>query len=177
MWQRFLWQKSKSLIGLFTLLTGIVILGGSVRGLSRQAPAPEQSPDWGEAAVREANNFYLGYWRAWETRNLKVISDSLAEDFFLLTQAPGQGAVQVGKEAAVGSVRQFFAAAEGQEIIWRHSVFSALPRSPTEVILIIRTDFRWVGAGGQTELSLEVVRKDEEGRWQIVRKASERVVN
>ncbi len=49
-----------------------------------------------------------------------------------------------------------------------------LPRSPEDVIVVVRSDFLWVDAGGQTEISLEVVQKDAEGRWRIVRKASER---
>lgn len=143
-------------------------------GEARSPQAAAEPRDWEDAALREVNDFYVAYWQAWEEKDLEGVSSRLTENFTLLSHVPGQGPVQVGKESALASVRQFFAAAEGQQIIWRHAILSMLPRTPGDVIVVVRSDFLWVDAGGQTEVSLEVVQKDAEGRWRIVRKASER---
>lgn len=164
------------------LVMGSLLLCLSVAGAGQEPAAGEaRSPqaaaeptDWEDDVLREVNDFYVAYWQAWEEKDLEGVSSRLTENFTLLSHVPGQGPVQVGKESALASVRQFFTAAEGQQIIWRHAILSMLPRTPGDVIVVVRSDFLWVDAGGQTEVSLEVVQKDAEGRWRIVRKASER---
>jgi uncharacterized protein (TIGR02246 family) len=174
--------KNRTTNIIFLLMMGSLLMSVPAAGAVQEPAAEEvqspqatvEPPDWEDAARREVNDFYAAYWQAWEEKDLEGVSSRLAENFTLLSYVPGQGPVQVGKEAAVASVRQFFAAAKDQQIIWRHSILSVLPRTPEDVIVVVRSDFLWVDTGGQTEVSLEVVQKDAEGRWRIVRKASER---
>lgn len=138
-------------------------------------PAPPPGGFDADAVVREVNDFYAAYWKAWNDRNLEGIAASLAPDFKgFLYLAPQQGVGQMDKPAAVAGVRQFFEAVRGQETLWSHSLLSVIPRSPTEAMAAVRNDFSLLGDGGEVELTLEVLRKDPDGRWRLVRKWSEK---
>lgn len=149
--------------------------GGQAQGeRDRQEKQADLPPGWENEVASEVNGFYREYWQAWENKNLSGVSRSLAGDYILLSYVPGQGPVQVGKPAAVESVRQFFAAIKGQQVGWQRSILSVLPRSLNDAVVIVRSDFYWGDSGGHTELSLEVVRKGSGGRWEIVRQTYER---
>lgn len=130
------------------------------------APAPD--------VVAEIDAFYSEYWKAWQERELAEVADHLAAEFTLFTYVSGQGPGQLDKSSSVESVRQFFEAIRNQEVFWSHTVLGLEPRSETEAIVTVRNRFSWKDGRGETELSLEVLRKSLDGRWRLLRKWSEK---
>ncbi len=156
------------------VVLSVCAAGWLAPGLLRaQQPVPMDA-ETEDAVTREVNEFYRAYWRAWKDRDLGGVSGSLAEDFLLLTYVPEQGALQISKETAVETTRRFFDAVRGQEALWNFRLLSLLLRSETEVVTMVRSNLSWLGGGGEVEMSLEVLRKGPGGKWQLVRKMSER---
>lgn len=139
----------------------------------RAAPAAEFDVD---AVAAEVRVFYADYWKAWDERDASAIAARLAPDFVGLLYVAPQGVVQLDKAHAIAGVRQFFDAVRGRETLWSRRLLAVVPRSPTEAIAAVRSDFALREAGGEVELTLEVLRKDSDGRWRLVRKWSEKHV-
>lgn len=127
-----------------------------------------------DAVVQEINDFYTDYWKAWNQRDLEHVAASLDPEFVGFQYVAPQGVVQLDKEAALASIRQFFEAVRGQETIWSRNLLSVVPRSGDEAVAAVRNDFTLLEAGGEAELTLEVVRKGADGRWRLVRKWTEK---
>ena len=143
--------------------------------LEPAAPAP--SPGSAAASqdlLQEIHAFYAAYWKAWDERELTAVANALAAEFRgLQVVAPG-GVVELDKRAAVAGVDQFFRAVQDREISWGRTLLTVIPRSPTEAVAALRSDFSLADGGGETELSLEVLRKFPDGRWRLVRRWSEK---
>ena len=136
-------------------------------------PGAQAKEDQREDVRAQINAFYAEYWRAWEARDLTGVANALAAEFRALQYLAPQGVVELDKSAAVGGVHRFFEAIQKQEVAWNRSLLAIVPRSETEAAAAVRTDFLFPG-GGETELTLEIVRKFPDGRWRLVRKWSEK---
>ena len=135
---------------------------------------PADEPDVEVIVAREVNQFYQDYWKAWERNDFNGISARLAADFVQVSFTSGEGAVQIGRETAVESVRQFVDAVRGREALWSFRLLSLLARSEREAVVVVRSDLTWLGGEGQDELSLEILRKDSDGQWRIARRTAAR---
>ena len=161
----------RKLFAAILMICALVLVPGA------QPSQPPQQPDTAdiEAMVaRQVTEFYQGYWMAWERNSFREITARLAPEFVVVSIVPGQGAVQIGREAAVESVRQFVDAVRGQETLWRFRLLSMFSRGEREAVVALRTELTWLGGAGQDEISLEVLRKDDSGQWLLVRKTTER---
>jgi ketosteroid isomerase-like protein len=164
---------------MFQRLLLLLLLIVWVPSLFAQQPPPAQPPPVAsEAEVVEEHiqRFYADYWKAWDEGDADGVAAHLAPDFVALTFADPQGVVRADREAAVANVRHFFAAVVDRETLWGRSLLSVVVRSQTEVIAAVRTDFSLREAGRETELSLEVLRKEPDGGWRLVRRWSEKGV-
>lgn len=150
-----------------------LLLGLFAAAAAQQLPPPAAAYD-PEVAAQEVRDFYSSYGKAWDDRNAEAVSDHLAADFTGYFYAEPHGIVQTNKKAAVAGVRSFFEALSRREALWRRSILSIEPRSDTEAIAAVRNDFSLEGAGGETELALEVLRKEPDGHWRLVRRWSEK---
>ncbi len=128
-----------------------------------------------EAVVREVNQFYVEYWRAWEERDADRVSAALAADFVGMLYQPSGGVAEFDKPAEVAGIRQFFQVIAGQDVAWRRRLLGVVPRTKTEAVATLRSDFSLGGVGGEIELSLEVLRKQPDGRWVLARKYTEKI--
>lgn len=165
---------------MFRPLTGLLLLAVLLPPAPAQQPPPAPTPPApaqgfdADAVTQEVHAFYAAYWKAWNERNLEGIAAGLAPDFKGFLYVAPQGVVQLDKAAAVASIRQFFEAMHGRDTLWSRSLLSIVPRSSTEAVAAVRNDFSLVEDGGEVELTLEVLRKDPDGRWRLVRKWSEK---
>jgi len=159
------------------LLPGLRVEPGSAPA---QEPAAAQGPTSPPPAVSaqevidEVNTFYAGYWKAWDERDIKSIEAGLDPDFLSYLYVPPQGLMQANKEASMAGVRQFFDSVRGQQTLWRRTLLTVEPRNSAEVIVAVRNEFSLMGAGGETEITVEVVRRGADGRWRLLRKWSEK---
>ncbi|HXE75605.1 MAG TPA: hypothetical protein VNN18_08225 [Candidatus Xenobia bacterium] len=140
-------------------------------GLAPTVPAPVVTP---QSVLDEVNTFYAGYWKAWDDRDIKSIEAGLDPEFLAYLYAAPQGLMQANKEASMDGVRQFFDSVRGQQTQWRRTLLTVEPRSSTEVIAAVRNEFALLGAGGEIEITVEVVRRGADGRWRLLRKWSEK---
>lgn len=140
---------------------------------AQQPPAPPGAAFDGDAVVREVNAFYAEHWKAWAERDAGTVAVALAPDFVGRLYLAPQGVVQLDRSAALAGVRQFFQAVGDRQVFWGHSLLAVIPRSPTEAVAAVRNDFS-LRSSGEIELTLDVVRKGEDGRWVIVRRWSEK---
>ncbi|MFQ5695143.1 MAG: DUF4440 domain-containing protein [Terriglobia bacterium] len=153
------------------LLLGVLFL--PVR--AQQPPAPSPPPAFDARALAdEVRDFYGRYWKAWDDRNVRALEEHLAPEFRALSFVDARGVVELNREQAVASLRAFFDAVRGQETLWSRNLLSVVPRSAQEAVTAVRNDFSLFEAGGEIELTIEVVRKGEDGQWRLVRKWSER---
>jgi len=142
-----------------------------------QEPPPAQPSAEAEVqrVIEEVNAFYREYWRAWDERDVKKISESLDEGFVSYLHVSGR-VMQANKEASVEGVRQFMDSVRGKQTLWNRSLLTVAPRSATEVTAAVRSDFSVVDTTvGEIEVTLEVLRRGADGRWRLVRKWSERL--
>ena len=139
-----------------------------------QVPASPPPTVSAQAVIDEVNTFYAGYWKAWDDRDIKSIEAGLDTDFVSYLYVAPQGLMQANKEASMAGVRQFFDSVRGQQTLWRRTVLTVEPRSAAEVIVAVRNEFSLMGAGGETEITIEVVRRGADGRWRLWRKWSEK---
>lgn len=150
-------------LGLVSLLLGLV--------QAQQIPTPpaaELSP--AEKAIRD---FYTQYWAAWEAHDPAALGKLISRDYTATTFVPSRGVVQDDYPRALAAVAAFFDAVRGQQMAWSRNLLSIMVRSETEAVAAIRTGFV-VGGLGQSELSLEVVRREADGQWRLVRRWSEK---
>lgn len=136
------------------------------------APAPPAGfdPTPVEAAVRE---FYAAYWRAWEIRDRAALTDQLSREYVGMSYVPGKGMAQDDYTRALAAINTFFDAIRGQPTAWNRNLLTILVRKEDEAVVAVRTGF--VGAGtAQSEVSLEVVRREADGRWRLLRRWSEK---
>lgn len=159
------------------LLPGLSLAPG---GAAVQEPPAAQVPTvapptvTAQTIIDEVNAFYAGYWKAWDDRDIKSIDAGLDPDFVSYLYVAPQGLLQANKEAAMAGVRQYFDSVRGQQTLWRRTVLTMEPRSAAEVIVAVRNEFSLMGAGGETEITIEVVRRGADGRWRLLRKWSEK---
>ena len=139
-----------------------------------QAPAGPPPAVSAQGIIEEVNAFYAGYWKAWDEHNIKGIEAGLDPDFLSYLYVPPQGLLQANKEASMAGVRQFFDSVRGQQTLWRRTLLTVEPRNSAEVIVAVRNDFSLMGAGGEIEVTVEVVRRGADGRWRLLRKWSEK---
>lgn len=141
---------------------------------AQQTPEPASSAADSEAVMEEVNSFYASYREAWDDRNAQAVSAHLAPDFVSYSYQAPHGVVKVSRAAAVAGLERFFDGVRQRDVLWRRSVLSIELRSPNEAMAAVRNDFSLAGSGGETELALEVLRKGSDGRWQLVRRWSEK---
>lgn len=148
---------------------------------TQQPPPPPPAPAAplaagfdADAVTGEVRAFYADYWKAWDNRDTQAVANGLAGEFVQYLPGTPKGVLQADKPAAVANVERFFASVHGQQTLWGRSLLAVVPRSPTEAIAAVRNDFTLVDDGGETEITLEVLRKGADGRWRIVRKWSEK---
>lgn len=159
------------------LLPGLPLAPG---GAELQEPPAAQVPTVApptvsaQTVINEVNAFYVDYWKAWDDRDTKSIEAGLDTDFVSYLYVAPQGLMQANKEASMAGVRQYFDSVRGQQTLWRRTVLTMEPRSAAEVIVAVRNEFSLMGAGGETEITIEVVRRGAEGRWRLARKWSEK---
>jgi hypothetical protein len=160
----------------------LVMTFWTASGVTQQPPGPppalplpggQAKEDQREDVRAQISAFYGEYWRAWEAGDLTGVANALAAEFRALQYLPSQGVVELDKSASVGGVHHFFGAIQKQEVAWNRSLLAIVPRSETEAVAAVRTDFLLPG-GGETELTIEIVRKFPDGRWRLVRKWSEK---
>ncbi len=159
------------------LVLGLLLVpGGATVQEPPAAQVPTVSPPTvsAQAVIDEVNAFYAGYWKAWDDRDIKSIEGGLDADFVSYLYVTPQGLMQADKEASMAGVRQYFDSVRGQQTLWRRTVLTVEPRSAVEVIVAVRNEFSLMGAGGETEITIEVVRRSADGRWRLVRKWSEK---
>ncbi len=142
-------------------------------------PAPAQEAEKAEADVQtvlgEVNAFYNEYWQAWNERDIKKIADGLGPEFVSYVYVPGRGVMQADREASLEGVRQFVDSVRGRQTLWNRSLLTVVPKSATEAMAAVRSDFSVVDSRiGEIEVTVEVLRKDADGRWRLRRKWSER---
>ncbi|MBI4462136.1 MAG: hypothetical protein HY653_04445 [Acidobacteria bacterium] len=131
-------------------------------------PAIDPAPV--EAAVRE---FYAAYARAWETADRAALADLLSREYLGMSYVPGKGMAQDDYTRALAAINVFFDAIRGQPTAWNRALLTIMVRKENEAVVAVRTGF--VGAGtAQSELSLEVVRREADGRWRLLRRWSEK---
>lgn len=150
-------------LGLVVLLIGFA--------QAQQAPAPpavELLP--GEKAVHD---FYRQYWAAWEALDHAALAQLISRDYTGTTFVPGRGIVHEDYTRALAAVATFFETIRGQQMAWSRNLLSIMVRSETEAVAAIRTGFVLLGLG-QSELSLEVLRREADGQWRLVRRWSEK---
>jgi len=165
------------------LALGFVSVGALQRvaaGQAQQAPPaqtqpPQQAPPPFdptpvEAAVRE---FYVAYWRAWEATDRKTLASLISRDFTGTTFVPGTGVVADNYERTLAGLEQFFDTVRGQQMAWNRSLLTILVRNADEAIVAVRLGFVGLGTA-QSEVSLEVVRKEADGHWRLLRRWSEK---
>ncbi len=141
---------------------------------SGQAPSGPPPTVSAQTIIDEVNSFYAGYWKAWDDRDIKSIEAGLDPEFVSYLYVAPQGLMQADKEASMAGVRQFFDSVRGQQTLWRRTVLTVEPRSAAEVVVAVRNEFSLMGAGGEIEITIEVVRRGKDGRWRILRKWSEK---
>ncbi len=134
--------------------------------VAQQAPEPPPV----EKAIRD---FYARYWAAWEALDQDALTGLISRDYTATTFVPGRGVVQDDYPRALAAVAAFFDTVRGQQMAWSRNLLSIMVRSETEAVVAIRTGFV-LGALGQSELSLEVVRREADGQWRLLRRWSEK---
>ncbi len=142
-------------------------------------PARAQAAEKAEADVQtvigEVNAFYNEYWQAWNERDIKKIADGLGPEFVSYVYVPGRGVMQADREASLEGVRQYVDSVRGRQTLWNRSLLTVVPKSATEAVAAVRSDFSVVDTRiGEIEVTVEVLRKDADGRWRLRRKWSER---
>jgi hypothetical protein len=142
--------------------------------VAQQPPEPATAPFDPEAVSNQVQAFYASYRQAWDDRDSEAVAGHLAPDFAGYSYQEPHGVVKVDHKAAVAGVRRFFEAVRQRDALWRRSVLSVEPRSATEAMAVVRNDFSLAAEGGETEFALEVLSKVEDGRWQLVRRWSEK---
>lgn len=173
---------ARRLTGISLLVAGLLLSGLRIEPGSAlaQSPPPGQAPAGAPPAVSaqqvvdEVNAFYAGYWKAWDDRDIKSIEAGLDADFLSYLYVAPQGLMQANKDTSMAGVRQFFDSVRGQQTQWRRTLLTVEPRSSAEVIVAVRNEFALMGAGGETEITVEVVRRGADGRWRLLRKWSEK---
>ena len=136
-----------------------------------QAPASAPfDPSSVEAAVRE---FYVAYWRAWEATDRKTLASLISRDFTGTTFVPGTGVIADNYERTLAGLEQFFDTVRGQQMAWNRSLLTILVRNADEAVVAVRLGFVGLGTA-QSEVSLEVVRKEADGHWRLLRRWSEK---
>lgn len=150
----------------------LVFLVAGLPGVRAQEPPPQGFD--ADAVVEEIHAFYADYWKAWEEGDLEGVAAGLAPEFSGYLYAAPQGVVRWDKEAVLAGVRQFFDAVRDRETLWSHNLLTVVPRSASEAVAAVRNDFSLYEAGGEVEVTLEVLRKEPAGRWRLVRKWSEK---
>jgi hypothetical protein len=126
---------------------------------AQQPPEPAAPAFDAGVVAGEVQEFYASYRQAWDDRDPEAVNP--------------HGVVKVDRKAAVAGVERFFEAVRRRDVLWRRSVLSIEPRSATEAMAVVRNDFSLAPAG-EVELALEVLRKGKDGRWQLVRRWSEK---
>lgn len=164
-------------VALATLL-GLVVLAPATLPLAEpaasQGPEPAAEAPDAESVKQEINEFYNQYWAAWDSREPNAVAAFLATDFVGLSYGP-QGVLRTDKTGAVAGIRRFFDAVGEREMLWGRRVLAIEPQSATQALAAVRNDFALRNAGGEIELTLEVVQKGPDGRWKLARKYSERL--
>jgi hypothetical protein len=128
-----------------------------------------------QRVIGEINTFYNEYWRAWNERDIKAIADGLDPEFVSYVFVPGRGVMQADREASLEGVRQFVDSVRGRQTLWNRSLLTVVPRSATEAMAAVRSDFSIVDSRvGEIEVTVEVLRRGADGRWRLLRKWSER---
>jgi hypothetical protein len=140
---------------------------------AQQPPEPAAPAFDAGVVAGEVQEFYASYRQAWDDRDPEAVSAHLAADFVTFSHQDPHGVVKVDRKAAVAGVERFFEAVRRRDVLWRRSVLSIEPRSATEAMAVVRNDFSLAPAG-EVELALEVLRKGKDGRWQLVRRWSEK---
>lgn len=159
------------------LLPLLILAAWPPLAFAQQPPPAQPTPALETNGVEEQiQRFYAEYWKVWDERNADGVAAHLAPDFVALTYVDAQGVVRADREAAVAGVRHFFAAVVDRETLWGRSLLSVVVRNETEAIAAVRTDFSLKEAGRETELSLEVLRREPDGGWRLVRRWSEKGV-
>lgn len=147
--------------------------------VAQEPPPPPPAAPTAEAEVQrvieEVNAFYREYWKAWDERDVKRIADGLDLEFISYVYAPGRGVMQANREASLEGVRQYVDSVRGRQTLWNRSLLTVVPRSATEVTAAVRSDFSVVDTRiGEIEVTVEVLRRGQDGRWRLLRKWSER---
>ncbi|MFQ5818161.1 MAG: hypothetical protein ACE5H2_09455 [Terriglobia bacterium] len=159
----------RATIGLSLVMLIFLSAWAQPRRFGEPAP-PAFDPAPVEAAVRE---FYAAYWRAWETHDRNALANLIARDFVSTAYLPGTGLVHDDYARALAAVGIFFDAVRGQQMAWNRNLLSIMVRSEEEAVAALRTGFVRAGSA-QSELSLEVIRKEADGQWRLVRRWSEK---
>jgi len=141
---------------------------------ARQTPEPASPGVDPEGIMNEVNGFYASYRQAWDDHDPEAVSAHLAPDFVSYSFQAPHGVVKVSRAVAVAGLQRFFEGVRQRDVLWRRSVLSIELRSPDEAMAAVRNDFSMAGSGGETELALEVLHKGSDGRWQLVRRWSEK---
>jgi hypothetical protein len=151
--------------------------------VAQEPPAPTSPAVASQAAaeaevqkvIGEVNDFYSAYWRAWDERDIKAIADGLDPEFMSYVYVSGRGVMQANREASLEGVRQFVDSIRGQRTLWNRSLLTVVPKSATETMVAVRSDFSVVDTRiGEIEVTVEVLRRGADGRWRLLRKWSER---
>jgi ketosteroid isomerase-like protein len=158
-------------------LLSLLFLALWLPAVTPQQPSSQPAPPFDADTVsEEVQRFYTEYWRAWDQRDADAVAAHLAEDFVALSYAGAQGVVQADRSTAVAGIREFFAAVRDRETLWGRGLLSVVPRSETEALAAVRYDFSLKEAGGEIQLNLDVLRKEPDGHWRLLRQWSEKRV-
>ncbi|MFQ5926682.1 MAG: hypothetical protein ACE5MH_04525 [Terriglobia bacterium] len=153
------------------ILVGLFFLSAGAQPRTFGAPAPTAfDPAPVEAAVRA---FYADYWRAWEAGDREALAKLISPSYTGTFYVPGTGVVHDDYTRALAAVGVFFDAVRGQQMAWSRNLLSIMVRNEQEAVAALRTGFLGVRSA-QSELSLEVIRKEADGQWRLVRRWSEK---
>ncbi len=137
-----------------------------------QQPAPPAFD--AEAVVDEVNSFYAAYWNAWNQASLAEVDHSLAPEFEAFSYGASGRILRADRKTALDGIGQFFSLLKERQILWGRSLLSVVPQSATQAIAATRSDFSLMDAPAEVELTLDVLRKGEDGRWRLARRWSEK---
>ena len=144
-----------------------------LQGEGQEPPPPALPPAPAydnQAIVQEVQAFYAEYRQAWDERNTAAIANHLSGDFLAFQYLPTRGLIKSDKVTEVAGIQRFFDTVGSRETLWSRSVLAVVPRSPTEAVAAVRNDFSLGQAGGEVELTLEVLRRGRDARWRLVRR-------
>lgn len=142
--------------------------------LSAWAQQPLAPPAFDPAAVEaDVREFYAAYWGAWDASDRDALANLISRDYVATSYVPGSGIVHDDYKRALAAIDIFFDAMRGQPKAWNRNLLTILVRNQREAVVAIRTNF--LGAGtAQGEISLEVVHKEANGQWRLLRRWSEK---